>query len=249
MLFRSRCRELLGSFSRETVHVGPCGSGARMKLVTNLVLGLNRAALAEGRPPPALRWEYFATVSISVPLPSLTVTTVCNDHYFSSLQAARECHRRGYRRLGIVQRKINQVRLQGRWHAGTLVAPHMFPHLDLIAPLFVDDMDDEAAILRWLKREKPDAIISPGGEQLFELVTRRGWQIPGDIGLAWLACTRLGHRCSGVYQNAELVGATAIDTLIGLMERYERGLPTQATTLMIEGIWNEGRTLRPAPKS
>ncbi len=43
-----RCHELLGSFSREAVHVGPCGSGARMKLVTNLVLGLNRAALAEG---------------------------------------------------------------------------------------------------------------------------------------------------------------------------------------------------------
>ncbi|MES2595410.1 MAG: NAD(P)-dependent oxidoreductase [Verrucomicrobiota bacterium] len=43
-----RCRELLGRFARETMHVGPWGSGARMKLVTNLVLGLNRAALAEG---------------------------------------------------------------------------------------------------------------------------------------------------------------------------------------------------------
>lgn len=29
-------------------HTGPSGTGARMKLVTNLVLGLNRAALAEG---------------------------------------------------------------------------------------------------------------------------------------------------------------------------------------------------------
>ena len=29
-------------------HVGPCGSAAKVKLVTNLVLGLNRAALAEG---------------------------------------------------------------------------------------------------------------------------------------------------------------------------------------------------------
>jgi 3-hydroxyisobutyrate dehydrogenase-like beta-hydroxyacid dehydrogenase len=43
-----RCRDLFASFARETVHVGPCGSGAKMKLVTNLVLGLNRAALAEG---------------------------------------------------------------------------------------------------------------------------------------------------------------------------------------------------------
>lgn len=43
-----RCRPLFARFSRDAVHVGPCGSGASMKLVTNLVLGLNRAALAEG---------------------------------------------------------------------------------------------------------------------------------------------------------------------------------------------------------
>lgn len=41
-------RELLAIFAREVFHVGPPGSGSRMKLVVNLVLGLNRAALAEG---------------------------------------------------------------------------------------------------------------------------------------------------------------------------------------------------------
>ncbi|MBE2284721.1 MAG: NAD(P)-dependent oxidoreductase [Prosthecobacter sp.] len=43
-----RCRSVLAQLARDVVHVGPCGSGAKMKLVTNLVLGLNRAALAEG---------------------------------------------------------------------------------------------------------------------------------------------------------------------------------------------------------
>ncbi len=43
-----RCRKLFAKFARDAVHVGPCGNGAKMKLVTNLVLGLNRAALAEG---------------------------------------------------------------------------------------------------------------------------------------------------------------------------------------------------------
>jgi 3-hydroxyisobutyrate dehydrogenase-like beta-hydroxyacid dehydrogenase len=41
-------RELLSSFVRQVFHVGPVGAGARMKLVVNLVLGLNRAVLAEG---------------------------------------------------------------------------------------------------------------------------------------------------------------------------------------------------------
>ena len=42
------CADLFDVFAASTFHVGPIGSGARMKLATNLVLGLNRAALAEG---------------------------------------------------------------------------------------------------------------------------------------------------------------------------------------------------------
>ena len=41
-------RKLLRVLTPRVRHVGPSGSGARMKLVTNLVLGLNRAVLAEG---------------------------------------------------------------------------------------------------------------------------------------------------------------------------------------------------------
>src|SRR5262249_20805376 len=42
------CADVFAAFAREWLYVGPWGSGARMKLVVNLVLGLNRAALAEG---------------------------------------------------------------------------------------------------------------------------------------------------------------------------------------------------------
>jgi 3-hydroxyisobutyrate dehydrogenase-like beta-hydroxyacid dehydrogenase len=42
------CCDLFATFAAQAFHVGPWGSGARMKLVFNLVLGLNRAVLAEG---------------------------------------------------------------------------------------------------------------------------------------------------------------------------------------------------------
>ena len=42
------CGDVLATLGQEAFHTGPSGSGAKMKLVTNLVLGLNRAALAEG---------------------------------------------------------------------------------------------------------------------------------------------------------------------------------------------------------
>lgn len=44
----AQSRILLQTFARQVFHLGPWGSGARMKLVVNLVLGLSRAVLAEG---------------------------------------------------------------------------------------------------------------------------------------------------------------------------------------------------------
>jgi 3-hydroxyisobutyrate dehydrogenase-like beta-hydroxyacid dehydrogenase len=42
------CTDLFRCFAARIFYLGPCGAGARMKLVVNLVLGLNRAVLAEG---------------------------------------------------------------------------------------------------------------------------------------------------------------------------------------------------------
>ena len=44
----AHCRPILDALAQRVHHVGPNGSGARAKLVINLVLGLNRLALAEG---------------------------------------------------------------------------------------------------------------------------------------------------------------------------------------------------------
>ena len=44
----ARCRPYLDAVAQRVHHVGPNGSGARAKLVINLILGLNRLALAEG---------------------------------------------------------------------------------------------------------------------------------------------------------------------------------------------------------
>lgn len=44
----TRCRKVFESFASQVFWLGPAGSGSKMKLATNLVLGLNRAALAEG---------------------------------------------------------------------------------------------------------------------------------------------------------------------------------------------------------
>jgi 3-hydroxyisobutyrate dehydrogenase-like beta-hydroxyacid dehydrogenase len=44
----ARISGLFDDLAKQTFHLGPAGSGSRMKLAVNLVLGLNRAVLAEG---------------------------------------------------------------------------------------------------------------------------------------------------------------------------------------------------------
>ena len=42
------CRDILNTFATRIFHTGPTGTGAEVKLIVNLVLGLNRLVLAEG---------------------------------------------------------------------------------------------------------------------------------------------------------------------------------------------------------
>jgi DNA-binding LacI/PurR family transcriptional regulator len=211
------------------------------------IRGLVLSPLAEGDAPPALRWEHFAAVSLSQPHPALKITTVCNDHYFSCLASLRECARRGYRRPGLVLHRLHQWRFQGRWQAGFLVGPDLIPEVSLAKPLYVEDWTTLRPVADWLKREEPDVIITSGGPALIALLKRAKWRVPADVGFIFLGCPRLGDPLSGIWQNGPRLGALAIDTLVGLVERHEHGLPEQATTLMLEGRWNEGRTLRAAP--
>lgn len=44
----AECQDIFRVFAARVIHTGAVGTGAAMKLVTNLVLGLNRAAVAEG---------------------------------------------------------------------------------------------------------------------------------------------------------------------------------------------------------
>jgi LacI family transcriptional regulator len=206
--------------------------------------GLLLGPLAYGAPTPALQWEHFATVRLGVPLPALTLTTVCNDHFFSSLQVARECHRLGYRRPGLIVLRSHLERFHGRWHGGIFVGRHLLPGLKPVSSLLLDRWEDLSPIAAWLKREQPDVVVSPSADVLQPHLKRLGHRVPADLGLASLACPEQGHALSGIWQNGALIGATGMDTLISMLERNERGLPPQAHTVMVEGIWNAGKTLR-----
>ncbi len=212
------------------------------------IQGLLLGPLVVGAPPPALAWEHFSAVRLGVPLPSLTITSVCNDHFFSSLQVARECHRRGYQRPGLLLLRSHRQHFHARWDGGLLAGRHLMPKFRLTRTLLLEDWNDLAPVAAWLAKEKPDVVVTPGGDALLAHLQKLGHRVPRDLGFASLAVPERNHAWSGIWQNGRLLGATAIDAIVGLLERNERGLPEQTRVIMVEGVWNEGQTLR-APES
>ncbi|HWA25022.1 MAG TPA: LacI family DNA-binding transcriptional regulator [Lacunisphaera sp.] len=207
------------------------------------IQGLLLGPLVVGTPPPALAWENFSAVRLGIPLPSLTIASVCNDHFFSSLQVARECYRRGYRRPGLVLLRSHRQHFHARWDGGLLAGRHLMPKFRETKTLLLDDWDQLEPVAGWLEKERPDVVVSPGSTVLLACLQQLGLRVPRDLGLASLALPERNHECSGIWQNGRLLGATAVETIVGMLERNERGLPEQTRVIMVEGVWNEGQTL------
>ncbi len=139
---------------------------------------------------------------------------------------------------------VHRARFHGRWEGGLEATRFLLPDLKPVPTLLLEGFDRPAPLGAWLKREKPDLLISPQPESLQKPLESLGYRVPRDLGLASLACRRADDPISGVWQNGALLGATAVDHIISMLEANERGCTTQARVTMVEGVWNPGTTLR-----
>jgi LacI family transcriptional regulator len=154
-----------------------------------------------------------------------------------------ECHRLGHRRLGLVVSSTVNEKVQRRWLAASLLAQNQFPDLPVIEPLVTDALT-EPVFRAWFRRQRPHAIITPSPLPLLPWLERGKIRVPRDVGIVSLSVPLPGDRLSGIYQNSGQIGRRSIDTLITLLERNELGLPALPDTLLVDGTWNPGQTLR-----
>jgi LacI family transcriptional regulator len=214
------------------------------------VQGLLMGPMPDEEPPPALHWQHFSAVGINVTYKHLPLHVVCSDHHYAITRIVQECHALGYRRPALVIVRSQRHYFQGLLESGYLSAVNDLRGLSRLAPLYVESLEDrgrvdEAAFSRWLKRSRPDVLITLDAEFLERLLRDLGLSVPEDVGLASLGCAELGDRISGICQFGRKKGAAAMDVLAGLVERDECGLPEHPITTLVEGRWNPGTTLRP----
>ncbi len=192
-------------------------------------------------------WHDFAAVTFGYTIIKPKLHMIASAHYTATFRTMQELLVRGYRRIGFVFNLRHDERTNHNYLAGYLTARELHdPHANL--PPCIDDSNDPAQPIfwRWFDRYKPDAIIA--GDRHFEsILGSRGLRAPDDLGLACPGLADTRGSLAGICEDNEQLGRIAVDFLVSMLHRGERGIPRHPQQVLVEGDWTPGRTLRSPP--
>jgi LacI family transcriptional regulator len=202
-----------------------------------------------------LNWDHLASVALGGSLLAPRLHRITADVGFNLLLALKHLKRLGYRRIGVcLQRNTGRA----SYDNVRAIARDFYlsaAEAERIPPLFhppqgvrhLDYQDEnEPATVAWLKRYEPDAIIGYDN-RLEKWAKTAGFRVPEDVGLVHLAVDDDVLDWAGVHSRRHKIGATAAEWLVSLMQRRQFGVPETPLNILIEGAWQTGRTLGPAP--
>ena len=75
-----------------------------------------------------------------------------------------------------------------------------------------------------------------------QLLSAAGYRVPDDVSLA-ATSVKNSDADSGIFEQPGEVGATAVKTLVALLQRGEVGIPNLPHDIMVRGVWEDGKTL------
>lgn len=195
-----------------------------------------------GRAHLRLDWSRFYCVKIGYALIYPSAHTVENNHYQCMQLCMRQLRKKGYRRIGYANAGMDNERLDHLYEAALMVQQQKFSQSSIIPPHTPRDWNQDLFVA-WYERYKPDVVIT-SDQRVYGWLEQMGLSIPDDVGYANLDAQEPEQSTSGICQAHEEVGAAAVDLLIGLIQRNERGLPKSPHLMLIKGGWVDGRTIR-----
>ena len=200
-------------------------------------------------------WKGFASVLLGVRGIRPSVHLVCNDQFSTIRQAFAEALKLGYRRPALViSREVDSL-VEDRFSGGFLTAQTALPVKQRVPPFYTHSRVDvplaakigTADVMRrfgvWFRRQQPDVILCIHPE-VKEWVASLGTRAARDAGLIHLDWTPELKGWAGMNQNSGLIGAAAVDMLVGQLHRNELGVPSFPKSMMIESSWIAGDTAR-----
>ena len=189
--------------------------------------------------------ESFQPVAREFPLVVTGVRTrepslsfACVDHHMVALRAFEKVLELGCKRPGLVLDARIDALVEHRFSAGYEVGQRRLPAARRLKPFFQvsESRVDKSLFHRWLKQERPDAIFSLYHE-IGDWVEACGLRVPEDVLMVQYEWRSGSPHWPGMNQHNELAGQAAVDMLIGMIHRSEKGPPPFPQATLIDPTW------------
>ena len=193
-----------------------------------------------------LDWSQFSAVAIDSSLLRPALHRVTTNRFDAMRLAVRRLRRLGYQRLGLAMTAEQDARVDHHWSAAFLWEQQQMPANQRVPACVVQNRDwNERAFGKWFKAHKPDVMLGCDPTSILWLESL-GKRVPADVGFVQLAVQDQASHCAGIYHDPPAMGAAAVDALVSLIKRNERGIPEAPQTVLLEASWTDGNTLRSA---
>lgn len=214
-------------------------------LRTRGIHGLILAPQPRARAHLHLPWDNFAVVTLGNTLARPEFNMVTNHQYHSMVLAIRRLRALGYRRMGLAITSETVERADRNYLAAFLVEQIRLAVKHRIEPFIKSLKTDfnEKNFGLWFRKTHPEVVITTE-KRAKDWLRALKVKIPNDVGLVDLAVAHNDREMSGLDQQNRLVGKTAVDLLIGMLQRNEKGIPPSKISHLIESRWIPGKTLR-----
>lgn len=162
----------------------------------------------------------------------------CTDHHMVALRAFEKALEIGCKRPGLVLDQRIDALVEHRFSAGYQIGQKFLPPSQRLKPFYnVNEARlNRTLFARWMEREKPDCIFSLYHET-GRWVEECGLRIPDDVLMVQYEWRQNNPDWPGMNQHNELVGQSAVDMLIGMIHRGEKGLPAFPKAILIDPTW------------
>ncbi|MGC4071901.1 MAG: LacI family DNA-binding transcriptional regulator [Nibricoccus sp.] len=240
-------RDRAKDFGYQLEHFWYAEPGMTPKRFRQALLARGIHGLIIGRMPQEvteieLDWSLFSTVALGMTLQSPRLHRVTENHFDTVGIAMRQCRSLGYKRVGFVFSEVNDSPGVGdRWLGAYLAHRAEYFRNDPV-PVCAGALADRESFLNWFRAHRPDALLVTHAAPVAGWIGSEGLRIPEDVGLVELQDSLEGS-ASGVCYDPAKIGALAVEMVVGLMYRNEKGVPSEPYEVLISGEWCPRRTL------
>lgn len=208
------------------------------------LVGLLVLPVPDGTDLSAISYQYLAAATVDPSLRHPDMHRATPDYFQSMELILNKLTQLGYRRIAFCTHEDEVARIAHRWlgsyhrwqaSTGTNIQPYIAANWE------------SRDFIRYLRAEKPDALVSNSGLVFMQWAREAGFRFPEDIAFANLGAKASDPQFAGVDQNGERVGAAAIDLIVAQIYRNEFGLPEYPKSVSIRSRWVDGTSVPPRP--